>query len=110
MATQRLLDATLGFDDVLRAVRPFSDFLPDLPRQMGELQAQLCSAEVELAAAKRAVASKMMARETAGELLNMTSAKPESLKKELKCVMTTNICVDVFLEKPKAFIETPRKT
>ncbi|KAI9984014.1 hypothetical protein PInf_005304 [Phytophthora infestans] len=61
VASQRRLDATLGFDDVLRAARPLPSSLSDFPHYVGELIAKLSSVEVELAAAKFAVVPEMMA-------------------------------------------------
>ncbi|KAG3099258.1 hypothetical protein PI125_g15063 [Phytophthora idaei] len=68
-STQHRLDSVVGFNDVLAAVRPLPDSLPELPRRVGELEAHLLSTEAEAAAAKRAIVPEMMARETASQTL-----------------------------------------
>ncbi|KAG2840893.1 hypothetical protein PC112_g3563 [Phytophthora cactorum] len=101
VAAQRRLNGAVGFDDVLAAVQPLPDSLQDIPRQIGELEARLRSAEADAAAAKSSVVSQMLARESAEQLLKISSSKVESLDAENRCLRVTNISVDAFLQKMK---------
>ncbi|KAG3075995.1 hypothetical protein PI125_g21622 [Phytophthora idaei] len=101
VAAQRRLDSAVGFDDVLAAVQPLSDSIPNLPRRIGELEARLRSAEVDAATAKRLVVPQMLARESAEQLLKISSSKAESLEAENSRLRATNICVDALLQKMK---------
>ncbi|KAG3230537.1 hypothetical protein PI124_g24365 [Phytophthora idaei] len=101
VAAQRRLNSVVGFDDVLAAVQPLPDSLPDLPRRIGELEARLRSDEVDAAAAKRWVVPQTLARESAEQLLKISSFKVESLEAENKRLRATNIRVDVLLQKMK---------
>ncbi|KAF1788799.1 hypothetical protein GQ600_6607 [Phytophthora cactorum] len=100
-AAQRHLNSAVGFDDVLAAVQPLSDSLPDLPRRIGELEARLRSAEADAAAAKRSVVPQMLARENAEQLLKISSSKVESLEAENRRLRATNLRVDALLQKMK---------
>ncbi|KAG3018472.1 hypothetical protein PC120_g10425 [Phytophthora cactorum] len=103
VAAQRRLNGAVRFDDVLAAVQPLPDSLPDLPRQIGELEARLISAEADAAAAaaKRSVVPQMLARESAEQLLKISSSKVESLEAENRRLRATNIRVDALLQKMK---------
>ncbi|KAG3055860.1 hypothetical protein PI125_g25653 [Phytophthora idaei] len=101
VAAQRRLSGAVGFDDVLAAVHPLPDSLPDLPRQIGELEARIRSAEADAAAAKRSVVPQMLARESAEQLLKISSSKVESLDAENKRLGAANIRVDALLQKMK---------
>ncbi|KAG4058076.1 hypothetical protein PC123_g6917 [Phytophthora cactorum] len=101
VAAQRRLNGAVGFGDVLAAVQPLPDSLPDLPRQIGELEARLRSAEADAAAAKRSVVPQMLARESAEQLLKVSSSKVESLEAENRRLRATNIRVDALLQKMK---------
>ncbi|KAG3104149.1 hypothetical protein PI124_g2864 [Phytophthora idaei] len=101
VAAQRHLNSAVGFDDVLTAVQPLPDSLPDLPRRVGELEARLRSAEADVAAAKRSVAPQMLARENAEQLLKISSPKVESLEAENRRLRATNNRVDALLQKMK---------
>ncbi|KAG2795485.1 hypothetical protein PC111_g22120 [Phytophthora cactorum] len=101
VAAQRRLNSAVGFDDVLAAVQPLPDSLPDLPRQIGELEARLRSAEADAAAAKRSVVPQMLARESAEQLLKISSSKVESRDAENRRLRATNIRVDALLQKMK---------
>ncbi|KAG3064766.1 hypothetical protein PI124_g22239 [Phytophthora idaei] len=101
MAAQRRLNSAVGFDDMLAAVQPLPDLLPDLPRQIGELEARLRSAEADAAAAKRSVVPQMLARESAEQLLKVSFSKVESLEAENRRLRATNIRVDSLLQKMK---------
>ncbi|RAW24635.1 hypothetical protein PC110_g18938 [Phytophthora cactorum] len=90
VAAQRHLNSAVGFDDVLAAVQPLSDSLPDLPRRIGELEARLRSAEADAAAAKRSVIPQMLARENAEQLLKISSSKVESLEAENRLAVAAN--------------------
>ncbi|KAG6941497.1 hypothetical protein JG687_00019614 [Phytophthora cactorum] len=91
----------VGFDDVLAAVQPLSDSIPDLPRRIGELEVRLRSAEADAATTKRSVVSQMLARESAEQLLKISSSKVESLEAENRRLRATNIRVDALLQKIK---------
>ncbi|KAF1777357.1 hypothetical protein GQ600_25805 [Phytophthora cactorum] len=99
-----------GFDDVLAAVQPLPDSLPDLPRRIVELEARLRSAEADAAAAKRSVVPQMLARESAEQLLKILSSKVESLEAENRRLRATNIRVDALLQKMKESTVFTRKT
>ncbi|KAG3231880.1 hypothetical protein PI124_g23026 [Phytophthora idaei] len=101
VAAQRRLNSAVGFDDVLAAVQPLPDSLPDLPRQIGELEARLRSAEADAAAAKRSVVPQMLARESPEQLLKISSSKVESLDAENRCLRSTNNRVDALIQKMK---------
>ncbi|KAG2872359.1 hypothetical protein PC114_g26421 [Phytophthora cactorum] len=101
VAAQRRLNSAVGFDDVLAAVHPLPDSQPDLPRRIGELEARLRSAEADAAAAKRSVVPQMLARESAEQLLKISSSTVESLEAENRRVKATNIRVDALLQKMK---------
>ncbi|KAG2779896.1 hypothetical protein PC118_g24887 [Phytophthora cactorum] len=88
VAAQRRLNSAVGFDDVLAAVHPLPDSQPDLPRRIGELEARLRSAEADAAAAKRSVVPQMLARESAEQLLKISSSTVESLEAENRRVFT----------------------
>ncbi|KAG2797435.1 hypothetical protein PC112_g21780 [Phytophthora cactorum] len=97
----RRLNSAVGFDDVLAAVQPLSDSIPDLPRRIGELEVRLRSAEADAATTKRSVVSQMLARESAEQLLKISSSKVESLEAENRRLRATNIRVDALLQKIK---------
>ncbi|KAG2795856.1 hypothetical protein PC129_g22219 [Phytophthora cactorum] len=99
VAAQRRLNSAVEFDDVLAALQPLPDSLPDLPRRIGELEAQLRSAEAGAAAAKRSVVPQMLARESAKQLLKISSSTVESLEAENRPLRSTNIRVDALLQK-----------
>ncbi|KAG2804042.1 hypothetical protein PC111_g18429 [Phytophthora cactorum] len=101
VAAQRRMNNAVGFDDVLAAVQPLPDSLPDLLRQIGELEARLRSAEADAAAAKSSVVPQMLARESAEQLLKISSSKVESLEAENRRLRATNIRVDALLQKMK---------
>ncbi|ETL44756.1 hypothetical protein L916_04992 [Phytophthora nicotianae] len=106
VASQRRLDAAVGFDDVLAVVPTFPDSLESLPRQLGELQPQLRSAEADAAAAKCAVVPEMMTRENAEQLLKLSNAQAESLRAEIKRVKNANVKMDALLTKSKEATDT----
>ncbi|KAG4055601.1 hypothetical protein PC123_g9294 [Phytophthora cactorum] len=101
VAARRRLNSAVGFNDVLAAVQPLPDSLPDLPRRVGELEAQLRSAEADAAAPKRSVVPQMLARGNAEQLLKISSSKVESLEAENRRLRATNNRVDVLLQKMK---------
>ncbi|KAG3124867.1 hypothetical protein PC128_g27423 [Phytophthora cactorum] len=101
VAAQRRLNSAVGFDDMLAAVQPLPDSLPDLPRRIGELEARRRSAEADAAAAKRSVVPQMLARESSEQLLKILSSKVESLEAENRRLRATNIRVDALLQKMK---------
>ncbi|KAG3056445.1 hypothetical protein PI125_g25562 [Phytophthora idaei] len=99
VVAQHRLNSAVGFDDVLAAVQPLPDSLPDLPRRIGELEARLRSTEADAAAAKRSVVPQMLARESAEQLLKISSSNAESLEAENRRLRATNINVDAHLQK-----------
>ncbi|KAG3069722.1 hypothetical protein PI125_g23147 [Phytophthora idaei] len=101
VAAQRRLNSAVGFDDVLTAVQPLPDSLPDHPRRIGELEARRRSAEADAAAVKRSVVPQVLARGSAEQLLKILSSKVESLEAENRRLRATNIRVDALLQKMK---------
>ncbi|ETL78389.1 hypothetical protein F442_21510 [Phytophthora nicotianae P10297] len=75
----RLIDA-LGFDQVLAAVQPLSDTLPDLPHAVGELTAQLKISREEAAAAKCLLVPVQLRVESLENLLNKSTAELNGLQ------------------------------
>ncbi|ETL24354.1 hypothetical protein L916_21632, partial [Phytophthora nicotianae] len=73
--TQSRLNDALGFDQVLAAVQPLSDTLPDLPHAVDELTAQLKISREEDAAAKRLLVPAQLRVESLETLLNKSTAE-----------------------------------
>ncbi|ETO58730.1 hypothetical protein F444_22890, partial [Phytophthora nicotianae P1976] len=82
--TQRRLNDALGFDQVLAAVQPLSDTLPDLPHAVGELTAQLKITREEADAAKRLLVPVQLRVESLETLLNKSTAEVNELQAEIK--------------------------
>ncbi|ETO58905.1 hypothetical protein F444_22720 [Phytophthora nicotianae P1976] len=99
--TQRRLNDALGFDQVLAAVQPLSDMLPDLPHAVGELTAQLKISREEAAAAKRLLVPVQLRVESLETLLNKSTAEVNELQAEIKRLKSANVRIGSLLEKNK---------
>ncbi|ETM97734.1 hypothetical protein PPTG_20102 [Phytophthora nicotianae INRA-310] len=99
--TQSRLNDALGFDQVLAAVQPLSDTLPDLPHAVGELTAQLKISREEAAAAKRLLVPAQLRVESLEPLLNKSTAEVNELQAEIKRLKSANVCIGSLLEKSK---------
>ncbi|ETO99742.1 hypothetical protein F441_22838 [Phytophthora nicotianae CJ01A1] len=99
--TQRRLNDELGFDQVLTAVQPLSDTLPDLPHAVGELTAQLKISREEAAAAKRLLVPVQLRVESLETLLNKLTAEVNELQAEIKRLKSANVRIGSLLEKSK---------
>ncbi|ETP28444.1 hypothetical protein F442_22262 [Phytophthora nicotianae P10297] len=99
--TQRRLNDALGFDQVLAAVQPLSDTLPDLPHAVGELTAQLKISREEAAAAKRLLVPVQLRVESLEILLNKSTAEENELQAEIKRLKSANVRIGSLLEKSK---------
>ncbi|ETP44052.1 hypothetical protein F442_09314 [Phytophthora nicotianae P10297] len=99
--TQSRLNDALGFDQVLAAVQPLSDTLPDLPHAVGELTAQLKISREEDAAAKRLLVPAQLRVESLEPLLNKSTAEVNELQAEIKRLKSANVCIGSLLEKSK---------
>ncbi|ETI34720.1 hypothetical protein F443_18842, partial [Phytophthora nicotianae P1569] len=99
--TQRRLNDALGFDQVLAAVQPLSDTLPDLPHAVGELTAQLKISREEAAAAKCLLIPVQLRVESLETLLNKSTAEVNELQAEIKRLKSANVRIGSLLEKSK---------
>ncbi|ETN15230.1 hypothetical protein PPTG_22096 [Phytophthora nicotianae INRA-310] len=99
--TQRRLNDALGFDQVLAAVQPLSDTLPDLPHAVGELTAQLKISREEAATAKHLLVPVQLRVESLETLLNKSTAELNGLQAEIKRLKSANVHIGSLLEKSK---------
>ncbi|ETM33915.1 hypothetical protein L914_18893 [Phytophthora nicotianae] len=99
--TQRRLNDALGFDQVLAAVQPLSDTLPDLPHVVGEPTAQLKISREEAAAAKRLLVPVQLRIESLETLLNKSTAEVNGHQAEIKRLKSANVRIGSLFEKSK---------